>query len=73
MQVAVVEADVRAILDLGIAKGLIASTPAYTVSVPLAADVSSANKIARNLPDVTWEATLAGAIHHVTITGRVTV
>lgn len=71
--IAVVEADVRAILDLGIAKGLIALTPAYTVTVPLAADVSSANKIARNLPDVTWEATLAGAIHHVTIAGRVIV
>ncbi len=71
--IAVIEADVRAILDLGIARGLIALTPAYTVTVPLAADVSSANKIARNLPDIIFQATLAGAIHHVGIAGIVTV
>ena len=71
--IAAVEADVRAILDLGIAKGLIALTPAYTVTVPLATDVSSANKIARNLPDVKWYASLAGAIHKVGIAGIVTV
>ena len=71
--IAVVEADVRAILDLGIAKGLIAETPAYTVTVPLAADVSSANKIARNLPSVKFNATLAGAIHKIAVAGIVTV
>jgi len=71
--IAGVEADVRAILDLGIAKGLVAETPAYTVTVPSASAVSIANKIARNLPDVTFQATLAGAIHHVTISGIVTV
>lgn len=69
--VGVIESELRAQLNEGIRKGLLAASPAPTVTVPDVADVSSANKIARILPDVAFEATLAGAIHKVVISGVV--
>lgn len=71
--IAVVEAEVRAALQLGIGTGGLAADPAPAVSVPRAADVSTANKANRVLPDVTFEATLAGAIHSTQISGVVSV
>lgn len=68
--VGIIEAELRGQLEEAIAQGVIAS---YTVSVPKAADVSSANKAARTLPDVDFTAVLAGAIHKVEIRGKVTV
>lgn len=67
--ITVIEAEVRNQLNDGIDQGLIAADPVPTISVPLAADVSTANKTARLLPDVSFQATLAGAIHFVTIEG----
>jgi hypothetical protein len=55
------------------AYGLIALTPEFVITAPKVADVSTANKAARLLPDVNFEATLQGAIHKVTITGVVAV
>jgi hypothetical protein len=49
----------------GIQNGLIATTPAPIVSVPLVRDVSPADKAARNFPDVGVTFTLAGAINTV--------
>lgn len=71
--IASVEAEVRRALDLGVSNNFIADDPQYTVSVPKAADVSPANKAARLLQDVSFQATLAGAIHAVEITGTVSV
>lgn len=68
--IASVEGMVRATLQEGVNNGLLAS---FTTSVPKAADVSSVNKLARTLPDVKFEAVLAGAVHKVTINGVVTV
>ncbi len=51
----------------------VAGTPAFTVTAPLASEVSSADKIARLLPDVAFTATLAGAIHAVQINGVIEV
>lgn len=45
----------------------------FVVTVPRLSDVSSANRIARNLPDVEFTAWLAGAIHATVINGIVTV
>lgn len=45
----------------------------YVVNVPRLENVSSADKIARNLPDVTFIAWLAGAIQSTTINGTLTV
>ena len=71
--IAAVEAEVRRALDLGVSNSFIADDPQYTVSVPKAADVSPANKAARLLQDVSFQATLAGAIHAVEINGVVSV
>ena len=70
--IAIVETEIRAQLAEGIANGLLASSPQYTVTVPLAADVSAVDKANRLLPDVSFTATLAGAVHSVTINGVVT-
>ena len=43
----------------------------YEISVPTAASVSSADRTSRTLNDVTFTATMAGAIHTVTIAGIV--
>lgn len=51
----------------GIRAGGIAPDPAPTVSVPDVADVSAADKAARELNNVTSVWTLAGAIHHITV------
>ncbi len=71
--IASIEAEITQVLQLGIARGGIAISPAYSVSVPKAADVSTANKAARLVEDITFDATLTGAIHAVTIAGTVQV
>jgi len=71
--IAAIEAEITAVLQLGIARGGIAIDPPFSVSVPKAADVSAADKANRELNDVTFQATLSGAIHAVTVQGRVTV
>lgn len=66
--IAVIESCMREVLEAGIRAGGIVE---YTVTVPRAADISSADKAARNLTGLSFTATLAGAIHAVTITGNV--
>ena len=64
---------VLAQLREGIGAGLLAASPEPVVTVPLVADVSTADKAARLLPDVEFSATLAGAIHAVEINGVISV
>ena len=45
----------------------------FVVTAPTAQEVSKADKIARLLPNVAFEATLAGAIHAVQINGSIQV
>lgn len=71
--IAIVESEVRGILQQGVQLGIYAEDPAPQVEVPLAADVSAANKANRLLTGVTFRATLAGAIHEATISGTVSV
>jgi hypothetical protein len=72
--VATIENEVRGSLDRAIAQGILAADPEPVITVPKVADVSTANKSARLLPDISWEATRAGAIHKVSkITGLVSV
>lgn len=68
-----VEAEIKKALKLGVDRQGLAEDPAPTTSVPLVADVSSTDKANRLLPDVTFDATLSGAIHGTTIHGIVTV
>ena len=67
--IAIVESEIRSVLQEGIANGLLSE--GYSISVPLAANVSATDKANRLLPDITFEATLAGAVHSVTINGVV--
>lgn len=67
----VVEAEIRAQLDEAVRRSVLVE--GYTVSVPRASAVSSVDKAARLLPDLSFSATLAGAINNITIDGRVSV
>ena len=69
--IGLIEADVRAQLDDGVAQGLLAADPAYEVTVPDALTVPAADKANRVLRNVTFTATYAGAIHKVEIQGTI--
>lgn len=69
--ISIVLKEVRASLDRAVQRGII--TAGYVLTAPLAADVSDADKLNRILPDIKWTATLAGAVHGVTISGVVSV
>lgn len=71
--VALVQNAIEAQLKEGIAVGGLAATPAPIVSTPAVADVSTNDKALRLLPDITFSATLAGAIHKIQIAGIVSV
>lgn len=71
--VGIVESEVYAVLNEGIAVGGLAADPAPTVSVPLVADVDPVDRANRLLPDVKFNAQLAGAIHAVEVTGIITI
>lgn len=68
--IAVIEGLLQQALDVAVQRGVLLS---YTTSVPLVEDISSANKIARILPDVKFSGVLAGAIHFVQVSGVVSV
>ena len=65
-----VRGEILAQLQQGVARDFIAASPEPTCTVPLAVDVSAQDKGARTLNDVTFRATLAGAIHKVAIEGE---
>lgn len=66
-----VEGEIRAQLTDGISAGGLAASPAPTVTVPDIADISTTDKANRELNDVEFTATLAGAIHKITVQGTV--
>lgn len=68
--VAVIQNLLNQSLADGVNKSILAS---YVITVPKVADVSTANRAARLLPDVNFTGVLAGAIHKVEIHGRVSV
>lgn len=65
-----VRAEILAQLAAGIARDFIAADPEPTCTVPRATAVSAADKSSRTLNNVTFRATLAGAIHKVAIEGE---
>jgi hypothetical protein len=69
--IGVVEAAMYSVLSLAQSNGLI--TSGWSVTSPTLSEISAANKANRILPDVKFAATLAGAIHKVTIDGTVVV
>ncbi len=71
--IGIIEAEVRAQLAEGVSVGLFTNDPAPIVTVPLQSARSDADKLSRTLNDVTFEATLSGAIHHSVVAGVVVV
>jgi hypothetical protein len=71
--VAVITAEVAASLKRAVARGILSGDPQPVVTAPKVADVDATDKGARNLPDVKFSGTLAGAIHKVTISGVISV
>lgn len=65
--IALIAAVMRARLNIGVAVGGLAADPEPVVTVPLAADVSDADKAARLLQGIKADAVLAGAIHKITL------
>lgn len=59
-------------LNSFVATGFLAASPAPFVSLPKVSQVSSTDKAARNLPLVSFSATLAGAINSTSISGVLT-
>lgn len=68
--IASVQAEVMKALSLGVSNNFLSPSPAPMVTVPLAANVSNADKAARILRNVRFTATLTGAIHVVEIRGN---
>jgi hypothetical protein len=60
---------VMAVLTRGIQANFLAADPAPVVNVPKIKDVDPVDKAIRNLPGVTFQAVLSGAIHTVAIKG----
>lgn len=71
--ISVIGAEIQAQLDAGIEVGGLAADPAPSVFLPAAANVSFVDKASRTLTGITFQGTLAGAIHQLIITGTVTV
>lgn len=68
--IALVENALKGVLQGAVNSGYLAS---YETAVPFAADVSAADKGNRLLPDVTFTAVEAGAIHGATINGVISI
>jgi hypothetical protein len=66
-------AEVEKTLKDAANKGIIATdadgNPLYTVTAPKLEDISTNDKANRILPDIKWEATIAGAVENVKING----
>jgi hypothetical protein len=67
--IAVVQATVTGTLSRRVTSGFLAASPAPVVTVPKAADISAIDRANRDLKDVEWSATVAGAVHAIEITG----
>ena len=71
--IAIIENEIRAQLQEGIAAGVLDGERGYTVTVPRVSEISANDRANRVLPDIKFQAYLAGAIHKVTIQGTVSI
>ena len=65
--------QVLAQLNQGVGVGLLSPDPAPVVTAPKVADIDPADRANRILPDINFQATLAGAIHKLIISGVLSV
>lgn len=70
--VAIIENEIRGVLDQAVKNGGIAPTPQYTVTSPEILAVPETNRAKRILGDFNFTARLAGAVHKTVIRGTVT-
>jgi hypothetical protein len=70
--ISVIQGVMEAVLQEGVDNGLLSSNPKPKVTVPLASAVPDADKQARRLTGVKFDAVLAGAIHKAVIKGTLT-
>ena len=80
--IAAIEAIIRQMLDLGISRGFIAPAyvdeetnsvvPSYEITTPKVRNIPFNDRANRILDDLTFRATVAGAIHVVDINGTIT-
>lgn len=70
---AIIRGNVLSVLGTGIDNQFLAADPSPTCTVPKVATVAPATRAARQLPDVNFSATLAGAINTVVISGVLSV
>lgn len=71
--ITIVETEMYKRMNISIGEGFLAATPPPVVITPKVSDISANDKANRLLPDIPFEATLAGAIHRVKIRGFVSV
>lgn len=69
--VAIIKGEILGQLTEAIKAGMVSDDPKPVVTAPLVANVSTANKTNRILPDVKFTAQMAGAIHKVVVQGVV--
>jgi hypothetical protein len=69
MVVAALESELKAAANQGVIAKDADGNPLYTISAPTASEVDAANKANRILPNVSWNATIDGAIEQVDISG----
>jgi hypothetical protein len=70
---ALIEAEIRAVLAEGVRNGGYAENPRFTVTVPDVSTIEPNLRAKRILEGVTFRATLAGAVNSVNVQGRVEV
>lgn len=68
---ATIEAAVRGAMKRATDRGILSNSPAFTVTVPVVANVSASDKTTRTLNNVFFTGKLAGAIHSANIQGVV--
>lgn len=73
MTVAQVEAALQQAFNNGIIAGDADGVPLYSIAYPAAANISQQDRANRKLPNVTWKATIAGAIENVDVAGSLEV
>jgi len=66
--IAIVKGEIRRVIERKMPEGI--TTINYIIA-PKAADVDPADKATRTLPDVEFSVTISGAIHNITINGKV--
>ena len=67
----IIEAEIRSVLSQGVANGLIATAPAYTVQSPDVLSIPEVQRGQRVMGDFKFQFRLAGAVHKVIVRGVV--